>query len=226
MAGPLILMKLTILRREASGPRSGWLLGGAAAGLALAAGTIGAATLRARSQGTVADLLGVVFAVWALGWVLGPAYSGQPVLRAEQFRLLPIPRRRLALGLLGAAFAGVTAPVTFIAFTALVVFGIRLGMVPALIAVPAVLLQLILVVLLSRVTASLFGALSRSRAGAVVSALLSAVMLVASSSGWIVLAALHPLVAQDSRPGSPPPCARCRPAGRCSRWRPRRDRTG
>ena len=195
MAGPLILMKLTMLRREASGPRSGWLLGGAAAGLALAAATIGAATLRARSQGTVADLLGVVFAVWTLGWMLGPAYTGQPVLRAEQFRLLPVPRRRLAFGLLGAAFAGVTAPVTFIAFTALVVFGIRLGMVPALIAVPAVVLQLILVVLLSRVTGSLFGALSRSRAGAVVSALLTAVMLVASSSGWLVLAALHPLVA-------------------------------
>ena len=194
MAGPLILMKLTMLRREASGPRSGWVLGGAAAGLALAAGTIGAATLRARSQGTVADLLGVVFAVWALGWMLGPAYTGQPVLRAGQFQLQPVPRRRLAFGLLGAAFAGVTAPVTFIAFTALVVIGIRLGMVPALIAVPAVVLQLILVVLLSRVTGSLFGALSRSRAGAVVSALLSAVMLVASSSGWIVIAALHPLV--------------------------------
>ena len=179
---------------QARGPRSGWVLGGAAAGLALAAATIGAATLRARSPGTVADLLGVVFAVWALGWMLGPAYAGQPVLRAEQFRLLPVPRRRLALGLLGAAFAGVTAPVTFIAFTALVVFGIRLGMVPALIAVPAVVLQLILVVLLSRVTGSLFGALSRSRAGAVVSALLTAVMLVASSSGWLVLAALHPLV--------------------------------
>ena len=195
MADPLILMKLTMLRREASGPRSGWVLGGAVAGLALAAATIGAATLRARSQGTVADLLDVVFAVWALGWMLGPAYTGQPLLRAEQFRLLPIPRRRLALGLLGAAFAGVTAPVTFIAFTALVVFGIRLGMVPALIALPAVVLQLILVVLLSRVTGSLFGALSRSRAGAVVSALLTAVMLVASSSGWLVLAALHPLVA-------------------------------
>ena len=125
----------------------------------------------------------------------GRAYTGQPLLRAEQFQLQPVPRRRLALGLLGAAFAGVTAPVTFIAFTALVVFGIRLGMVPALIALPAVVLQLILVVLLSRVTGSLFGALSRSRAGAVVSALLTAVMLVASSSGWIVIAALHPLVA-------------------------------
>jgi len=49
--------------------------------------------LRTRSPGTVADLLGVVFAVWALGWMLGPAYSGQPVLCAEQFQLLPIPRR-------------------------------------------------------------------------------------------------------------------------------------
>ena len=201
MADPLILMKLAILRRQASGPlvRLDPRRRGSRAGAA--AGTIGAATLRARSPGTLADLLGVVFTVWTLGWMLGPAYSGQPVLRAEQFQLLPIPRRRLAFGLLGAAFAGVTAPVTFIAFTALVVFGIRLGTVPALIAVPAVLLQLILVVLLSRVTALLFGTLSRSRACAAVSALLSVVMLVASSSGWIVIAALHPLVNTGFPPG-------------------------
>ena len=44
--------------------------------------------------------------------------------------------------------------------------------------------------LLSRLSAHLFGALSRSRAGGAVSALISAVMLVAASSGWIVFAAL------------------------------------
>jgi ABC-2 type transport system permease protein len=41
VADLLILMKLTILRRQASGPRASWILGGAVAGLALAAGTIG-----------------------------------------------------------------------------------------------------------------------------------------------------------------------------------------
>lgn len=195
MAGALIHMKLAVMRRDISGPRSSWVFGGAVIGLALAVGTIDVATLKAAHQSNVMDLLAVVFAVWTLGWMLGPAYSGQPVLRGEQFQLQPIPRRRLALGLLGAAFVGVTAPVTFVAFCALVAFGIRLGSVPVVVAVIAVFLQITFVVLLSRLTARLFGALARSRVGGAISALLSAAMLVASSSCWIVFVAIHALVA-------------------------------
>ncbi|MDI5973917.1 hypothetical protein POF50_032020 [Streptomyces sp. SL13] len=191
MAGALIHMKLAVMRRDISGPRSSWVFGGALVGLLLAVATIDVATLNATHDSTVRDLLAVVFAVWTLGWMLGPAYSGQPVLRGEQFQLQPIPRRRLALGLLGSAFVGVTAPVTFVAFTALVAFGIRLGAVPVVVAVPAVFLQLLFVVLLSRLTAHLFGALSRSRIGGAVSALLNAAMLVASSSCWVVFIAVH-----------------------------------
>lgn len=46
---------------------------------------------------------------------------------------------------------------TLLAFTSLVVFGARLGVLPALVAVPAVVLQLALVVLLSRLTVTGFG---------------------------------------------------------------------
>ena len=82
------------------------------------------------------------------------------------------------------------AAVTLLAFTAAAVFAARLGAAPVLVAVPGIVLQLLVVVLLSRLSAHLFGALSRSRAGGAVSALISAVMLVAASSGWIVFAAL------------------------------------
>ncbi len=193
MAGALIQMKFAVMRRDISGPRSSWVFGGAVIGLALAVGTIDMATIKAAHRSTVTDLLAVTFAVWTLGWMLGPAYSGQPVLRGEQFQLQPIPRRRLALGLFGAAFVSITAPVTFIAFAALVAFGIRLGTVPVVVAVVALLLQTVFVVLLSRLTARLFAALSRSRIGGAVSALLSAAMLVASSSCWIVFGAIHAL---------------------------------
>lgn len=194
MAGALIHMKLAVMRRDISGPRSSWVFGGAVIGLALAVGTINMATIKAAHQSTVMDLLAVTFGVWTLGWMLGPAYSGQPVLRGEQFQLQPIPRRRLAFGLLAAAFVSITAPVTFIAFGALVAFGIRLGTVPVVVAVIALFLQIIFVVLLSRLTARLFAALSRSRVGGAVSALLSAAMLVASSSCWIVFTAIHAIV--------------------------------
>jgi ABC-2 type transport system permease protein len=194
VAVALIHMKLAVMRRDISGPRSSWVFGGAVIGLALAVGTIVMATVEATRQSTVMDLLAVTFGVWTLGWMLGPAYSGQPVLRGEQFQLQPIPRRRLALGLLGAAFVSITAPVTFLAFGALVAFGIRLGTGPVVVAVIALLLQIVFVVLLSRLTARLFAALSRSRVGGAVSALLSAVLLVASSSCWIVFVAIHALL--------------------------------
>ena len=77
--------------------------------------------------------------------------------RAEHFALIPVPRRRLAADLLGAAFAGITTAVTLLAFISLVVFGARLGVLPALVGVPAVVLQLVLVVLLSRLAVTGFG---------------------------------------------------------------------
>ena len=131
-----------------------------------------------------------MFAVWTLGWALAPAYGGAPVLRPEHFALQPVPRRRLALALLGAAFVGIGAAVTLVAFGALLVLGARLGTVPVLLAIPGIALQLALVVVLSRLAARGFGALSRSRAGGAVSALITGVMLVAASSGWIVFVAL------------------------------------
>ncbi|QSY50342.1 MULTISPECIES: hypothetical protein [Streptomyces] len=190
MALALIQMKFAVLRRDLSGPRATWVFSGAVAGLAMAASTIAMATVDAPDLGTVRDLLAVLFALWTLGWMLGPVATGQPVLRAEQFALQPIPRRRLALGLLGAGFVAVTAVVSLVAFAALLVFGLRLGTVPALVSVPALLLQLTLAVLLSRLMGRLFGALARSRVGAVLGAVLTATMLVVASSGWIVFSAL------------------------------------
>jgi hypothetical protein len=190
VAGALIHMKIAVMRRAITGPKANLVFSGGVIGALLAVGTIGVATIEAREQSTVMDLLAVVFVIWTLGWILGPAYGGQPVLRPEQFALQPVPRRKLALGLLGGAFVGVTTLVTLIAFTALIVFALGLGTVPVLVAVPAVLLQLTMVVLLSRLSARLFGALSRSRTGGAISSLLNAAMLVASSSGWIILVGL------------------------------------
>ena len=124
--------------------------------------------------------------LWLLGWLAGPVWAGAPVLRAQHFALLPVPRLRLAAGLLGTAFAGITTAVTLLAFGSLVVFGARLGVAAALVAVPAVVLQLTLVVLLSRVAAAGFGSASRSRTGAALVGLMIAGLLVLSQSGWML----------------------------------------
>jgi hypothetical protein len=186
VVGVLIRMKLTILRRAVRGPRAGNMIGGAAAGLTAAVATVAIARLDDTAPGTIMDLLAVVFAIWTLGWVLAPAYSGQPALRAEHFALQPVTRGRLALGLFGASLVGVGAVVTLVAFAAVGVFAAGYGGTAVLFAVPGVLLQLALVVLLSRLAAVMFGVLTRSRIGGSVSAVITAVMAVLASSGWIV----------------------------------------
>ncbi len=191
MVGVLIRMKLAILRRVATGSRANWMVTGGLLGALAAFGTIGVATIQGTSLTTVLDLLAVVLAIWAFGWMLGPAWVGEPVLRAEHFAPLPVPRRKLAVGLLGAAFVGITTAVTLVAFASTVVLATRLGgVLPVVLSVPATLLQLTLVVLLSRLTARMFGALSRSRAGAATTAVITAAMLVVASSGWIVFVAI------------------------------------
>ena len=245
VAGVLIRMKLTILRRAYAGPQASYVQTGAALGAAAAIATIALATLDA-DPATLRDLLAVTFALWTLGWALAPAYGGAPVLRPEHFTLQPVPRRRLALALLGAAFVGIGALVTLVAFTALIVLGARLGTVPVLLAIPGIALQLALVVVLSRLAARGFGALSRSRAGGAVSALITGVMLVAASSGWIVFVALDAVLESGfsdgfstalkllpsswAGAGGREPARRCRCSAsprwwRCSCW-PGRARSG
>lgn len=192
MVGTLIGMKLAVLRHSVAGTRATWLTTtGVAVGLALAAGTIWVATRGFSEQQALLDLLALLLAMWMLGWMIAPAWAGQPVLRAEFFRLEPVSTRRLAVGLLASAFVGAGAAITLVAFAALVTFAARIGGGPAIgVAVPAAILQLVLVVLLSRLSAWLFGALARSRVGALVTAVITAAMLVLAQSGWVVFIAL------------------------------------
>jgi hypothetical protein len=187
----LVRLKLTLLRRSMTGSRGAWMVAGAMAGTGLAVSTIVLAALYRASPAILGDLLGVVYALWLAGWIAGPVWGGAPLLRAEHFALIPVPPRRLAVGLLGAAFACITTAVTLLAFTSLVVFGARLGVLPALVAVPAVVLQLALVVLLSRLAVTGFGQVARSRIGSAVVGVLIAGLLILSQSGWMPAVAVR-----------------------------------
>ena len=191
MAGVLIRMKLAILRRAYAGPQASYVADRRRARRRRR----GRARSRSRrstpTRPRCATCSPSCFAMWTLGWVLAPAYGGAPVLRPEHFALQPVPRRRLALGLLGAAFVGVPAAVTLARVRRAARVRAR-GSARCRCS--------------SRCRGScsssrsswcsrgwpraLFGALSRSRAGGAVSALITAVMLVAASSGWIVFVAL------------------------------------
>lgn len=191
----LIGMKSAIVRRGMTDARASWVLTGVFVGMCLAAATIRVATLGYGQVGSLMDVLALILAMWTVGWMLGPLWSGEPALSPEHFALEPIPRRTLALGLLCAALVGVTTGVTVVAFASVVVFAARLGVVAALLAVPVVVLQVLLVVLLSRLTGRGLRTMSGSRVGAAATGLCTAAMMVASQSGWMAFIALDEVLA-------------------------------
>jgi ABC-2 type transport system permease protein len=126
--------------------------------------------------------------LWTVGWLFAPVFTGggDETLRPEHFALLPLRPRQLAAGLLGAAFVGVPAVVTFLAFTGLVLYAD--GVAAVGVALVVVVLQLVFVVLLSRVVLAGLGAVLRSRRGRDLGVVLAAFV---GLSGWGVQAALN-----------------------------------
>jgi ABC-2 type transport system permease protein len=177
-------MKLTVLRRSLRGAQLVGLGVGALAGLAAAAGTVWIGTIDFGDPAVSVDVLAIVFLVWTAGWMLAPTLTGggDETLRPENFRLLPIAPRRLAGGLLAAAFVGVTGAVSLAAFSSLVAFGVGLGAAATVVALVAVPLQLALAVVLSRVVIGGVGITLSSRRGREAGALL--VVLVLSAAGF------------------------------------------
>jgi hypothetical protein len=93
-----------------------------------------------------------------LGWVTGPLLTGDDAaLRMDYFKLLPIPPRKLAFAMLGAAFANVSLVFSLIAFAALIALGAQSGAAAALAGSVAVLLELVLAVVASTVAIAVFG---------------------------------------------------------------------
>lgn len=183
-------MKLRIIRNSMTGGKAAWMIIGAVLGVVFAAATVALPFAELGTPSLTTDLLSTTYLIWTLGWVVGPLWGGSAVLRVDQFALLPLPRHKLALGLLATAFVGITTVVTTLAFLSLVVHGVRTGVAPALVAVPATAAQLAFVVLLSRVSYALFGAVASSRFGAAVTGVLFAAMLVLTQSGWMLIVAV------------------------------------
>jgi ABC-2 type transport system permease protein len=176
----MVRMKTAVLRHSMTGQRAQLVVTGGILGVALAAGTIMLAV-------SAPDLLPAAYAVWMLGWMLGPVFSGggDETLRPEYFTLLGLPPRRLAAGLLAAAFVGVAPAISLLALLGLVVAGVRLGIGPALVSVPAAVLELVVFVLLSKVAVAVMGVALRSRVGAVLAGVINGAVLAVLGQGWV-----------------------------------------
>lgn len=182
----LVRMRLAALKHSLRDQnRVAWIGGGALIGLVLAGGTIWAA---AKAD---TDLVAVAIAVWMLGWIVGPLFAGggDETLKPEYFTMLPLTPRTLSGGLLAAAMAGVAPVVSLVALLSLVVVGGQLSLAAALIALPAVVLQLLTFVLASRLAVAVYGLLLQVRSGAVLAALVNAFILAFTAQGWALIAA-------------------------------------
>lgn len=180
-------MKLSVLRHTLrDGQRAFLVIAGGLVGLVGAAGTVWGSLMGGR-------VLAAALALWTFGWIFGPIFTGgDETLRPEFFSMLPEKRRLLIGGLLASSFVGVAPLISLLALFSLVVYGARLGISGALVALPAVVLQLAVMVLLARVTVALFGLLLRSLAGAIVGGVLNALVLALAAQGWAVVVAFAP----------------------------------
>ncbi|MFG2078547.1 hypothetical protein [Nonomuraea maritima] len=181
----LVQMKLAILRHAVKGPQGSTMSSAGVLGVLIAGGTVYLAFLDG-------DWLPAAYAVWMLGWIIGPVFSGggDESLRPEFFSAIGLRPYRLAAGLLTAAFIGVAPVVSLLALAGLVVAGTREGVVGVVVAVPAMVLQLAVFVLLSRVAVALLGVALGSRVGAIGAGVINGVILAILGQGWVFAVAL------------------------------------
>ncbi|MBE9373844.1 hypothetical protein IQ251_05205, partial [Saccharopolyspora sp. HNM0983] len=199
MAGVFVRLKLTVLRNSLRGRQVVLLVLGAVYGLLGALGTAVLPLLPADPDAG-ADLLAVLVAIWALGWIAGPVVlgGGDETIRPENFALLPIAPARLAAGMGAASLVGVAPLVTALAFTGHVWLGLQHGVLPALVGAVGLVLALVVVVLLSRVVVAALSAVLSSRRGQDVGILLASLGALAFLPLQFLGRLLDPLLTGES----------------------------
>lgn len=205
MVGVLISMKFAMLRNSPRGMRiAGWVLGGL-----LVLGSW-AAVVGAADAGVRAEVLMLVGAAWTVGAVLGPvSMSGAGVLRPEHFALLPLDRRRLALGLLAATFPGVASAYVLLVALAVLVLAATSGTAAAavLVGLLGAVLAWAVALTASRVVYALLGAAMRTRLGVEISAVQFGLIIAGMFAGWVVISQASATVPELLRDGVGPAAA-------------------
>ncbi|PFQ42581.1 hypothetical protein COK05_24960 [Bacillus cereus] len=199
MVNVLIQMKLSILKHSMNRGRAVLFIMTGLVGLLLAIGTILLFSFYPTEQTISKSILYVTFAIWTLGWIIGPMLTGgDGILRPEYFVLLPLNSYKLARMLLGVTFIGVGPLVSFLAFIGLLIYAARISIYAIVVAVPAIFLQLVFVVLLSKVIVSIMGEAMKSRVGMEMGAMFIGFIIAFLNVGWYALPVINRIIFNDT----------------------------
>ncbi|MFC9446525.1 hypothetical protein ACFTSE_09930 [Bacillus cereus] len=199
MVNVLIQMKLSILKHSMNRGRAVLFIMTGLVGLLLAIGTILLFSFYPTEQTISKSILYVTFAIWTVGWIIGPMLTGgDEILRPEYFVLLPLNSYKLARMLLGVTFIGVGPLVSFLAFIGLLIYAARISIYAIIVAVPAIILQLVFVVLLSKVIVSIMGEAMKSRVGMEMGAMFIGFIIAFLNVGWYALPVINRIVFSDT----------------------------
>ncbi|MBJ7931415.1 hypothetical protein COO04_03535 [Bacillus toyonensis] len=199
MVNVLIQMKLSILKHSMNRGRAVLFIMTGLVGLLLAIGTILLFSFYPTEQTISKSILYVTFAIWTLGWIIGPMLTGgDGILRPEYFVLLPLNSYKLARMLLGVTFIGVGPLVSFLAFIGLLIYAARISIYAIIVAVPAIILQLVFVVLLSKVIVSIMSEAMKSRVGMEMGAMFIGFIIAFLNVGWYALPVINRIIFNDT----------------------------
>ncbi|HEV3294932.1 MAG TPA: hypothetical protein VG123_38630, partial [Streptosporangiaceae bacterium] len=167
MARLLVELKLRLLRnalRSSSRAKASFLLSTAFAGLVAIGTFTGLALLR--GQGTSVDVTAVVFTLFAFGWLILPllAFGLDGTLDPATLAPFPLRTRPLAVGLLAASATGAWPLANVLGLLGVTV-GLASGPLGLLIALVAVLLEVLFCITLARFVTTSMAGLLRSRRG-------------------------------------------------------------
>ena len=189
MVKTLIRMRLNLLKNSFQGLQALSSIMGIIGGLGIGAGVILLTVANQQNKDASIGFLSVVFAVWCLGWIIGPIFMGgsSTELKPEYFLSMPVNPLRLGYGLLLASLVGIGPLVTCIVLAASIVFAVHLGILSTVVAFVGLPLQLLVIMLISKVFVEWIGNSVTSTVRAIVSALPWAVLGALVSQSWMLL---------------------------------------
>jgi ABC-2 type transport system permease protein len=163
----LVQLKLRLLRnalRLSTGAKIGFIVSTVFAGL-VAAGTFALLALL-RGSSTSVDLTTVIFTVFAFGWLILPlvSFGLDATLDPATLALYPLRTRPLAVGLLAASATGAWPLANLVGLLGVTV-GLASGAFGLLVALVAVVLEVLFCIALARFVTTSMAGLLRSRRG-------------------------------------------------------------